>query len=225
MWANGRSCARLSSSFIQDVTSILWFDHSDPFTGLSTCHMAPLIQSLSSKTMAAKKAKKLELLERLEVDRHEVLEELMDDSLFRPSSAMDMIQNIETIQGILEIYVGPQSAVVQRIFDFVSGMKKKTDSLDRTAIADSNFLTKIQYSFDKRLNEWMDAMYQHPENLMEVDNSLIEFMTIDRNIKHDCFFVPLPPELHPKNKRQLSEISDQSKTASVEPSGEPKEKQ
>jgi hypothetical protein len=81
---------------------------------------------------AAKKTKKLELLERLEVDRYEVIKELMDeDTLFRQSSIMDMIKSIETIQGIFEIYVDSQSAVVQKIVDFTLEMKKKTYNLDK----------------------------------------------------------------------------------------------
>jgi hypothetical protein len=210
--ANGHSCKGLSPSFIQDVTSIDWFDNGNPFTGLSTCRIAPLMKSLPSSSLSAKKAKKLNLLERLEIDRHEVLDELMDDSLFRPTGMEDVIRNIETILGILEIYLGAQSAVVQRMVDFVSIIRRKQEIFDIMAIADENFLTRIQFSFDRRLNEWMDGMYQHSSNLMEVDHSLINFATIDHNIKHDSFFVTLPTCLRPASKKRPADEMSTEKT-------------
>ena len=52
-----------------------------------------------------KKAQKLELLQKLEIEKQEILEILNDKSLHRPLSTDDMIQNIEIVQGILEIYL------------------------------------------------------------------------------------------------------------------------
>lgn len=226
--ANGRSCSGLSSSLIQDITSIVWCDPNNPFTGIATCRIAPRLKAISASSAQAKKAKKIYLLEKLEVDRREVVEELMDNSLFRPTSAEDVIRSVETVLGILEIYLGPESAVVQRIVDLVSNLKRKQDKLDLKAMADENFLTKIQFSFDERLNEWMSEMYKYSSNLLEVDHSLIDFTTIDRNIKHGSFAINLPPCLCPvnKNKRSADEISEPlSDHTSGKPSDEPKEKQ
>jgi hypothetical protein len=80
----------------------------------------------------------------------------MDDSMFRPSDTLnDVIRNIKTILlGILNISLESKYAVVVRMMvDFISVIKKEQEAFHVMVAADENFLTRIQFSFHRRLNE------------------------------------------------------------------------
>jgi hypothetical protein len=74
--------------------------------------------------------------------------------------------------------------------------------LEIQANADKDLLTKIQFNFDSRLNSWMERVYEHADNLMEVPHSLIEFLSTIHNIFHGSFAVALPASLIPPPKKR-----------------------
>jgi hypothetical protein len=206
----GRHFVNLSTSHSNEIVSINWFAPNNPFIGLSTCRIPAMSKSFTHGSVF-EKAQTLELLHKLEIEKQEILETLTDKSLHRPLSTDDVIRNVEIIQSILEIYLGPQCAIVQRIVDFTQNIKRSSTKLEFIASSDDQLLTKIQYLFDSRLNSWLEEVYENAENLLEVDHSLIEFSSIIQSIAYGSFSVSLPSSLQPttnRNKRTVEDTSD-----------------
>jgi hypothetical protein len=144
----------------------------------------------------------MELLQKLELEKEEVLHTLMDRTLYKPQSIDDLIRNTEIIQGIFEIYIGAQSAIVQKIIEFTHEIKSFRMELEIHASGDKELLTKIQFNFDSRLNSWMERIYENSDNLLDIPHSLIEFASGIHNIFHGSFAVALPPSLLPTQKKR-----------------------
>lgn len=191
----GKRYVNLNLAHLNEITSINWFSSTNPFTGVSLCRIPPIAFGLLSNTN--EKAQKLELLQQLELDKEEVLQTLTDKTLYKPQSIDDLIRNIEIVQGIFEIYVGAQSAIVQKILELAQEIKSFRMELEIQANADKDLLTKIQFNFDSRLNSWMERMYENADNLLDVPHSLVEFSSSIHNIFHGSFAVALPPSLLP----------------------------
>jgi hypothetical protein len=192
----GKRYMNLNLAHLNEITSINWFSSTNPFTGVSLCRIPRIAFGLLWNTN--KKAQKLELLQQLELDKEVVLQTLMDKMLYKPQSIDDLIRNIEIIQGIFEIYVGAQSAIVQKILKLAQAIKSWFRmELEIQANADKELLTKIQFNFDSRLNSWMERMYENSDNLLNVPHSLIEFSSSIHNIFHGSFAVALPPSVLP----------------------------
>jgi hypothetical protein len=197
---HGRRFVNLSTSQSNEIVSINWFAPNNPFIGISTCRLPTMAKSFSSASIF-EKAQKLELLQKLEIEKQEVFETLTDKSLHRPASTDDVIRNLEIIQSIMEIYLGSECAVVQKISEFIHRIKLSSMKLEYMAASDDELLTKIQYMFDSRLNSWLEDVYENSDNLLDVDHSLIDFMTITQNISHGSFAVSLPLSLVPNHNK------------------------
>lgn len=213
----GRGFGNLSIAQANDITSINWFAQNNPFVGLSMCRMIPIDKSPSSMS-ALEKVNKLELLQKLELDKDEILNTLTDKSLHRPPSLDDVLRNLTTVQGILEIYLGPHCAIVQRLIDFKQEIKINRMELTFKAAADDQLLSKIQYIVDSRLSSWMEKMYANSDNLHAVPSQLIDFSSIIQSITFGHFSVTLPANLlpAPNNKKRSAPDEndlDKSKTS------------
>jgi hypothetical protein len=220
----GKCAVNLSIAQSNEITSINWFAQNNPFVGLSTCRIPP-ISKLHSSESAMEKTQKLELLQKLEIEKQEVLQTLTDKSLYKPGSMDDVIRNIETIQGTMEIYLGSQCAIVQRIVDFIQSIKQYRLNLEFKAAADENLLTKIQYLFDSRLNTWMEDVYENADRLANVSHSLIDFTTIIQNIFEGSFCVSLPQSLLPATTSRTKRLTpDGEESQKQKDDSEPKEK-
>jgi hypothetical protein len=191
----------LEVAHITEIISIKWFASHNPFIGISLCRM-PAASKFSAAS-SFDKAEKLELLKELEMEKSEILNTLMDRSLYKPLCIEDLLSNISIAQGIIELYVGAESALAQRISYFHHAIRANKSDLKLSMASDENLLTKIQYVFDTRLNKWLGRVYENSENLIEVNHKLIEFESIIDNILLGNFSVNLPPNLLPKknNKR------------------------
>jgi hypothetical protein len=150
----------------------------------------------------------MELLQKLEIEKEEVFQTLMDKTLYKPQTIDDLIRNIEIIQGIFEIYIGSQSAIVQKIIEFTHEIKSFRMELEIQASGDKDLLTKIQFNFDSRLNSWMERIYENSDNLLDIPHSLIDFSSCIHNIFHGSFAVTLPPSLLPTQKKRPASNED-----------------
>jgi hypothetical protein len=122
----------------------------------------------------------------------------------------DLLRNVDIIQGILEIYVGPESAIVQKIADFHHEICSSRMQLELRITGSDPLLTKIQFAFDSRLNHWLECMYENASNILEVNHGLVEFSSIIQNIVYGSFFIELPPSLlpAPNNKKRPAPIEE-----------------
>lgn len=183
----------------------------------------------TSSLSALETVNKLELLQKLEIEKEEVLETLTDKSLHKPISLDDVIRNLSTVQGsILELYLGNQCGIVQRIVEFKQDIRSNRRELVFKAAADDQLLTKIQFIFDSRLNSWMEKMYAYSDSIQDVPHELIEFSSIIQSITFGYFAVSLPVGLMPankNNKRSAPEDSSEDKSDQTDEKGGPKEKQ
>jgi hypothetical protein len=118
----GRRFVNLSTSQSNEIVSINWFVPNNPFIGIATCRIPSMSKSFSHGSIF-ERAQKLELLQKLEMEKQEVFETLTNKSLHRPSSSDDVIRNLELVQSILELFLGPQCAVSQRIVEFIQRFK------------------------------------------------------------------------------------------------------
>jgi hypothetical protein len=100
------------------------------------------------------KAQNLELLQKLEIDKEDVLQTLMDKTLYKPQTIDVLTGNIEITQGIFEIYIGAQSPIVQKIPELNQEIKSFCMELEIHGSGDKELLTKIQFNFDSRMNLW-----------------------------------------------------------------------
>jgi hypothetical protein len=222
-----RGFGNMSIAQSNDVVSLQWFTQSTPFAGLSTCRMLPEAKSTFSLS-ALEKVTKLELLQKLEIDKESVLETLTDKSLHKPPSLDNVMRNLSTVQGILEIYLGIQCAVVQRISEFKQDIRANRRELVFKAAADDQLLTKMQYIFDSRLNSWMEKMYANADSIQDVPHELIDFSSIIQGITFGHFAVVLPAGLTPasnKNKRSAPEDDDSSERSDHQDNRGTREKQ
>jgi hypothetical protein len=78
----GKRFVNLNLAHINEITSIMWFSSSNPFTGLSLCRIPPISTGLLSSIH--EKSQKIDLLQKLELDKEEVLQTLTDKTLYRP---------------------------------------------------------------------------------------------------------------------------------------------
>jgi hypothetical protein len=203
-----KQVANLSMAQLTEITSIQWFSSSNPFIGLSLCRIPPLSRSVVACPFD--KAQKLELLQKLELEKEEVFNTLTDRTLFQPTTVDDLLRNVDIIQGILEIYVGPESAIVQKIADFHHEICSSRMQLELRITGSDPLLTKIQFAFDSRLNHWLECMYENASNILEVNHGLVEFSSIIQNIVYGSFFIELPPSLlpAPNNKKRPAPIEE-----------------
>jgi hypothetical protein len=206
----GKRFINLNISHMNEITSITWFSATNPFIGISLCRIPPISNGLLLCNQ--EKTQKLELLQKLELEKEEVLQTLMDKTLYKPNSIDDLIRNVEITQGIFELYVGAESAIVQKLVEFIQEIKSFRMELEIQANADRDLLTKIQFNFDSRLNSWMERMYENSDNFMDIPHSLIEFTSTIQNIFHGSFAVHLPPSLLPVQKKRLALDQDGNDT-------------
>lgn len=210
----GKRFVNLNIAQLNEITSITWFSSTNPFTRISLSRIPPISSGLLLSTQ--EKAQKLELLQKLELDKEDILQTLMEKSLYRPQTIDDLIRNIEITQGIFEIYIGSQSAIVQKILDLSQEIKTFRMELELQANADKDLLTKIQFNFDSRLNSWLERMYENADNVLNKPHSLIDFATSIHNIFYGSFAVSLPPNLLPvpstQKKRQVPKNEDDDDT-------------
>jgi hypothetical protein len=83
----GKRFVNLNIAQLNKITSINWLSSTNPFTGLSLCRIPPILNGLVSSTQ--EKAQKMELLQKLELEKVEVLQTLMDKTLYKPRSIDD----------------------------------------------------------------------------------------------------------------------------------------
>jgi hypothetical protein len=185
----------LDVAHMTEIISIKWFASHNPFIGLSLCRMPPA--SKFSAASSFEKVEKLELLKELEMEKSEILTTLTDRSLYKPSSIEDLLSNVSIAQGIIELYVGAESALAQRISYFHHAIRSNKSDLKLSLASDENLLTKIQFVFDTRLNKWLERIYENSENLVEINHKLIDFESIIENILYGTFSTELPPNLLP----------------------------
>lgn len=88
------------------------------------------------------RTQKIELLQKLEIEKQEIFETLTDKTLHCPTSTDNVIRNMELVQSILEIYLGSQCTVVQKISEFTHRMKMTSMKLEYLASSDEELLTK-----------------------------------------------------------------------------------
>jgi hypothetical protein len=110
-------------------------------------------------------------MKELEIKKGEILSTMMDRSLFCPMSIDDLLSNVSVIQGILEIYVGAESVIAQRVADFHFAIRSNKSDLKLSLASDDSLLTKIQFVFDTRLNKWLGRIYKNVDNLVEVNQT------------------------------------------------------
>jgi len=195
----------LDTAHILEIISVKWFASHNPFIGLSLCRMPPA--SKYSAASAFEKAEKLELQKELEFEKKEIISTLTDRSLYRPLILDDVLSNVSIVQGIIEVYLGAECVLAQRIAEFYYELKRTKSTIKLRMASDETILTKIQFVFDTRLNTWLDRMYENAENLAEVDHNLINFTSIVQSIQYGSFSTELPPNLlpdAPSKKRQAS---------------------
>lgn len=198
----GRRFVNLSTSQSNEIVTINWFAPNNPFIGLATCRIPTMSKSFAYGSIF-EKAQKLDLLQKLEIEKQEVFETLNDKTLHRPTSTDDVIRNFEIVQSILEIFLGSQCAIVQRIIELVHRVKSSSMKLEYMAHSDDELMTKIQYTFDLRLNSWLEDMYEHSDNILEVDHSQIDFQDMIQAITRGSFTANLPLSLKPTpNKKR-----------------------
>jgi hypothetical protein len=185
----------LEVAHITEIISIKWFSSHNPFIGLSLCRMPPA--SKFSAASSFEKVEKLELMKELEIEKDEILSTMTDRSLYRPSSIDDLLSNVSIIQGILELYVGAQSVIAQKVADFHYAIRSNKSDLKLSLAGDDTLLTKIQFVFDTRLNKWLGRVYENADNLLEINHRLINFDTIIDSILYGTFSTDLPPNLLP----------------------------
>jgi hypothetical protein len=137
----GRRFVNISTSQSNEIISINWFAPNNPFIGIATCRIPTLAKSFASGSIF-EKAQKLELLQKLEIEKQEVFETLNDKTLHRPTSSDDVIRNLEIVQSILEIFLGGQCAVVQRIVEFVQRVRMNSMKLEYMSYSDDELMTK-----------------------------------------------------------------------------------
>jgi hypothetical protein len=195
-----------------EIITIKWFASHNPFIGLSLCRLPPA--SRFSAASAFEKAEKLELQKELEIEKKEIMSTLTDRSLYRPITVDDLLSNVSIIQGIVELYVGDESILAQRIAEFYYEIRRSKSTIKLALASDESILTKIQYVFDTRLNTWLDLMYENAENILEVDHNLINFESIIKSIIYGTFTTELPPNLLPNipdKKRPAADALDEEK--------------
>jgi hypothetical protein len=185
----------LEVAHLTEIISIKWFSSHSPFIGLSLCRMPPA--SKFSAASSFEKVEKLELMKELEIEKGEILSTMTDRSLFRPLSIDDLLSNVSVIQGILEIYVGAESVIAQKVADFHFAIRSNKSDLKLNLASDDTLLTKIQFVFDTRLNKWLGKVYENADNLLEVNHKLINFESIIDSIMYGTFSTELPPNLLP----------------------------
>jgi hypothetical protein len=194
----------LDVAHMTEIISIKWFASHNPFIGISLCRMPPA--SKFSAASSFEKAEKLELLKELEIEKSEILTTLTDRSLYKPLSIDDLLSNISIAQGIIELYVGAESALAQKISYFYHAIRSNKSDIKLSLSSDENLLTKIQYVFDTRLNKWLERVYENSESLVEINHKLIDFESIVENILYGTFSTELPPNLLPSilNKKRTT---------------------
>jgi hypothetical protein len=85
------------------------------------------------------------------------------------------LSNISIVQGILELYVGAESVIAQKVADFHFAIRSNKSDLELSLAGDDSLLTKIQFVFDTRLNKWLGRIYENADNLLEINHQLINF--------------------------------------------------
>jgi hypothetical protein len=120
---------------------------------------------------------------------------------------------VSVIQGILEIYVGAESVIAQRVADFHFAIRSNKSDLNLSVASDDSLLTKIQFVFVTRLNKWLGRVYENADNLLEVNHKLINFESIIDSIMFGTFSAELPPNLLPKtpSKKRTESPGDEEK--------------
>lgn len=134
-------------------------------------------------------------MKELEIEKVEILSTMTDRSLFRPLSIDDLLSNVSIIQGILELYVGAESVIAQKVADFHFTLRSNKLDLKLNLAGDDSLLTKIQFVFDARLNNWLGRIYKNVVNLLEINHKLINFESIVDSILYATFSTELPPNL------------------------------
>jgi hypothetical protein len=165
-----------------------------------------------SAASAFERAEKLELQKELEFEKGEIMMTLTDRSLYRPITIEDLLCNVSIMQGIIELYVGSESMLAQRISEFYQEIRRTKSSIKLLMASDDTILTKIQFVFDTRLNTWLDRMYEYADNILEVDHNLINFASIIQSIQYGNFATELPLNLLPSmptKKRSASSNNDE----------------
>jgi len=201
----------LDMAHMMEIISIKWFASHNPFIGLSLCRMPPA--SKFSAASAFEKAEKLELQKELEIEKSEIMHTLTDRSLYRPLIIDDLLSNVSIIQGIIELYLGAESMLVQRIADFHHEIRRNKSKIKHILASDDTILTKIQYVFDTRLNTWLEETYESADNLLDIDHELINFTSIVRTIIYGTFTAELPLNLLPSapTKKRPALSNDEEK--------------
>lgn len=199
----------LDTAHAIEIISIKWFASHNPFIGLSLCRMPPT--SKHSAASAFEKAEKLELQKELEFEKSEIISTLTDRTLYRPITIEDLLCNVNIMQGIIELYIGAECMLAQRLAEFYQEIRRTKSSIKLLLASDDTILTKIQFVFDSRLNTWLDRMYEFADNLDEVDHNLINFAAIIQSIQYGNFATELPLNLLPSaptKKRPASGNND-----------------
>jgi hypothetical protein len=199
----------LEVAHLNEIISIKWFSSHSPFIGLSLCRMPPA--SKFSAASSFEKAETLELMKELEIEKGEILSTMTNRSLHCPLSIDDLLSNVSIVQGILELYVGAESVIAQKVADFHFAIRSNKSDLKLSLASDNTLLTKIQFVFDTRLNKWLGRIYENADNLLEINHKLINFDSIIDSILYGTFSAELPPNLLPKipdKKRPASTVDD-----------------
>jgi hypothetical protein len=76
------------------------------------------------------------------------------------------LSNISIVQGILELYVGAESVIAQKVADFHFAIRSNKSDLK---------LSLAGVVFDTRLNKWLGRIYENADNLLEINHQLINF--------------------------------------------------
>jgi hypothetical protein len=166
----------LEVAHLNEIISIKWFSSHSPFIGLSLCRMPPA--SRFSAASSYEKAEKLELMKELEMEKGEILSTMTDRSLYRPNSIDDLLSNVSIVQGILELYVGAESVIAQKVADFHFAIRSNKSDLK---------LSLAGVVFDTRLNKWLGRIYENADNLLEINHQLINFDSIIDSILYGTF--------------------------------------
>jgi hypothetical protein len=93
------------------------------------------------------------------MEKGKILTTLTDCSLYKPASIDDLLSNVSIAQGIIELYLGAESALAQRISYFYHAIRTNKSDIKLNLSSDKNLLTKVQYVFNTRLNKWLERVH------------------------------------------------------------------
>jgi len=111
-----------------------------------------------------------------------------------PKDIDSMLERIDALLELSELFFTPRSMLVQNLSLFVTKCRQKKLLLKTCNHLDDQFITKLLYSIDDRVNKWLNECMR-AKSIADTSLELVTFVTILTDIQLNRFICFLPSNI------------------------------